>query len=68
MLKIGQNWGKIANYRPNAQQRLAPLVGLLQLSAKEMVSESCKKRRIKVKKKYTFIQVLWLYGVGENSR
>ena len=26
MLKIGQNWGKIANYPPNAQQRLAPLV------------------------------------------
>ena len=25
MLKIGQNWGKIANYTPNAQQRLAPL-------------------------------------------
>ena len=25
MLKIGQNWGKIANYPPNAQQRLAPL-------------------------------------------
>ena len=21
MLKIGQNWGKIANYPPNAQQR-----------------------------------------------
>ena len=26
MLKIGQNWGKISNYPPNAQQRLAPLV------------------------------------------
>ena len=27
MLKIGQNWGKIANYPPpNAQQRSAPLV------------------------------------------
>ena len=25
MLKIGQNWGKIANYPPNAQERLAPL-------------------------------------------
>ena len=25
MLKIGQNWGKIANYAPNAQQRFAPL-------------------------------------------
>ena len=25
MLKIGQNWGKIANYSPNAQQRSAPL-------------------------------------------
>ena len=25
MLKIGQNWGKIANYPPNAQQRSAPL-------------------------------------------
>ena len=25
MLKIGQNWGKIANYPPNAQQRFAPL-------------------------------------------
>ena len=25
-LKIGQNWGKIANYPPNAQQRLAPLL------------------------------------------
>ena len=24
MLKIGQNWGKIANYSPNAQQRSAP--------------------------------------------
>ena len=23
MLKIGQNWGKIANYPPNAQQRSA---------------------------------------------
>ena len=26
MLKIGQNWGKIANYSPNAQQRSAPLI------------------------------------------
>ena len=26
MLKIGQNWGKIANYSPNAQQRFAPLI------------------------------------------
>ena len=26
MLKKGQNWGKIANYSPNAQQRFAPLV------------------------------------------
>ena len=25
MFKIGQNWGKIANYPPNAQQRSAPL-------------------------------------------
>ena len=25
MLKIGQNWGKIANYPPNAHQRSAPL-------------------------------------------
>ena len=25
MLKIGQNWAKIANYPPNAQQRFAPL-------------------------------------------
>ena len=25
MLKIGQNWGKIANYPPNAQQRFALL-------------------------------------------
>ena len=25
MLKIRQNWGKIANYPPNAQQRFAPL-------------------------------------------
>ena len=25
MLKIGQNWGKIENYPPNAQQRFAPL-------------------------------------------
>ena len=24
MLKIRQNWGKIANYPPNAQQRSAP--------------------------------------------
>ena len=24
MLKIGQNWGKIANYPPNAQQRFSP--------------------------------------------
>ena len=29
MLKIGQNWGKIANYPPNAQQRSAPLDVLL---------------------------------------
>ena len=30
MLKIEQNWGKIANYPPNAQQRSAPLtVGVL---------------------------------------
>ena len=27
MLKIGQNWGKIANYPPNAQQQFAPLPG-----------------------------------------
>ena len=26
MLEIGQNWGKIANYPPNAQQRSAPLI------------------------------------------
>ena len=26
MLKIGQNWGKIANYPPNAQKRSVPLV------------------------------------------
>ena len=26
MLKIGKNWGKIANYPLNAQQRSAPLV------------------------------------------
>ena len=26
MLKIGQNWGKIANYPPNALQRSAPLI------------------------------------------
>ena len=26
MLKIGQNWGKIANYPPNAQERSAPLL------------------------------------------
>ena len=25
MLKTRQNWGKIANYPPNAQQRSAPL-------------------------------------------
>ena len=25
MLKIGRNWGKSANYPPNAQQRFAPL-------------------------------------------
>ena len=29
MLKIGQNWGKITNYTPNAQQRSAPLTGIL---------------------------------------
>ena len=26
MLKLGQNWGKIANYPPNGQQRFAPLI------------------------------------------
>ena len=26
MLKIGQNWVKIANYPPNAQQRSTPLI------------------------------------------
>ena len=26
MLKIGQNWSKIAHYPPNAQQRSAPLI------------------------------------------
>ena len=32
MLKIGQNWGKIANYfPPNAQQRFAPLAHLYML-------------------------------------
>ena len=25
MLKIGQNWGKIANYPSNVEQRFAPL-------------------------------------------
>ena len=29
MLKIGQNWGKIANYPPNAQQRSAPLLAAI---------------------------------------
>ena len=27
MLKIWQNWGKIANYAPNAQQRFSPRPG-----------------------------------------
>ena len=41
MLKIGQNWGKIANYPPNAQQRSAPLftVVILRYSGK-MVKRS----------------------------
>ena len=26
MMKIGQNWGEIANYPPYAQQRSAPLL------------------------------------------
>ena len=26
MLKIGQNWGEIANYLPDDQQRFAPLI------------------------------------------
>ena len=26
MLKMGQNWAKIANYPPNAQQRFSPLL------------------------------------------
>ena len=29
MLKIGQNWGKIADFPPNAQQRSAPLNAIL---------------------------------------
>ena len=34
MLKIGQNWGKVANYPPNAQQRSAPLFVTIALSLK----------------------------------
>ena len=30
MLKIGQNWGKTANYPPYAQQKSAPLPTTLQ--------------------------------------
>ena len=29
MLKIKQNWGKIANYPPNAQQRSVPLLKMV---------------------------------------
>ena len=29
MLKIGQNWSKIANYPPNAQHKSAPLPAAL---------------------------------------
>ena len=29
MLKLEQNWGKIANYPPNAQQRSAPLISTI---------------------------------------
>ena len=32
MLKIGKNWGKIANYPPNAQQRSAPLVATVRVA------------------------------------
>ena len=32
MLKIGQNWGKIAIYPSNAQQRSARLIGAFQLA------------------------------------
>ena len=40
MLKIGQNWGKIANYSPNAQQKSAPLAfGLIYVSFLEMNTE-----------------------------
>ena len=43
MLKIGQNWGKIANHIPDAQQKSAPLiVAQTKAAAKQTtVSISC---------------------------
>ena len=45
MLKIGQNWGKIANYPPNAQQRFAPLLfgfhGSMVFTYVGTISKSC---------------------------
>ena len=35
MLKIGKNWGKIANYPPNAQHKLAPLALGINLVARD---------------------------------
>ena len=29
MLKISQNWGKIANYPPNAEQKFAPVTQMM---------------------------------------
>ena len=38
MLKIGQNWSKIENYPPNAQQRFAPLTHNTPILVSEAVS------------------------------
>ena len=44
MLKIRKNWGNIANYPPNAQQRFAPLITSLLERFDFSVKSSCTKR------------------------
>ena len=59
MLKIGQNWGKIANYPLNAQQRSAPLDFRLKAEIKtrlkcskyssHVLEQVCRRTRTKIK-------------------
>ena len=51
MLKIGQNWGQIANYPPNAQYKSVPLVSFFcQNKSTARYSESNNKKKVQMER------------------